>query len=41
VVADLPVELSRPRAIDDLDAAAVSRTAREVRRHLGDLAVVA
>ena len=41
VVADLPVELGRPRAIDDLDAAAVSRTAHEVRRHLGDLAVVA
>jgi NitT/TauT family transport system ATP-binding protein len=41
VVADLPVELARPRSIDDLDAAAVTRTAREVRRHLGDLAVVA
>ena len=32
VVADLPVELPRPRSIDDLDAAVVSRTAREVRR---------
>ena len=41
VVADLPVELARPRSIDDLDAAVVSRTAREIRRHLGDLAVVA
>ena len=36
VVADIPVELARPRSIDDLDAAVVSRTAREVRRHLGD-----
>ena len=38
VVADLPVELPRPRSLDDLDAAVVSRTAREVRRHLGDTA---
>ena len=38
VVADLPVELPRPRSIDDLDAAVVSRTARDVRRHLGDTA---
>lgn len=36
VVADLPVELPRPRSIDDLDAAVVSRTAREIRRHLGE-----
>jgi NitT/TauT family transport system ATP-binding protein len=36
VVADIPVELSRPRSIADLDAAVVSRTAREVRRHLGE-----
>jgi NitT/TauT family transport system ATP-binding protein len=36
VVADVPVELPRPRSIADLDAAVVSRTAREVRRHLGD-----
>jgi NitT/TauT family transport system ATP-binding protein len=36
VVADIPVELSRPRSIADLDAAVVSRTAREIRRHLGE-----
>ena len=36
VVADIPVELARPRSIDDLDAAVVSETAREVRRHLGE-----
>jgi NitT/TauT family transport system ATP-binding protein len=36
VVADLPVELPRPRSIDDLDAAAVSRTAALVRHHLGE-----
>ncbi|MGH2475829.1 MAG: ATP-binding cassette domain-containing protein, partial [Candidatus Limnocylindrales bacterium] len=36
VVADLPVELPRPRSIADLDAAVVSRTAREIRHHLGD-----
>jgi NitT/TauT family transport system ATP-binding protein len=36
VVADLPVELPRPRSIADLDAAIVTRTAREVRRHLGE-----
>jgi NitT/TauT family transport system ATP-binding protein len=35
VVADIPVDLPRPRSIDDLDAAVVSRTAREIRRHLG------
>ena len=34
VVADLPVELPRPRSIADLDAAVVTDTAREVRRHL-------
>ena len=38
VVADLPVDLPRPRAIADLDEAVVSRTAREVRRHLGEVA---
>ncbi len=38
VVADLPVELARPRSIADLDAAVVSRTAREIRRHLGEAA---
>jgi len=36
VVADIPVTLGRPRSIADLDAAVVSATAREVRRHLGD-----
>ena len=41
VVADLPVELARPRSIDDLDAAVVSRTARAVRAHLGDAAAAA
>ena len=34
VVADLPVELPRPRSIADLDAAVVTDTARDVRRHL-------
>jgi NitT/TauT family transport system ATP-binding protein len=38
VVADLPVDLPRPRSIADLDAAVVSRTAREIRRHLGEAA---
>ncbi len=38
VVADLPVELPRPRSIDDMDAAIVTRTAREIRRHLGEAA---
>jgi NitT/TauT family transport system ATP-binding protein len=41
VVVDIPVELPRPRSLDDLDAAVVSRTAREVRRHLGDPAAAA
>ncbi len=36
VVADLSVELPRPRSIADLDAAVVTSTAREIRRHLGD-----
>ena len=36
IVADIPVELARPRSIADLDEAVVSRTAREVRRHLGE-----
>jgi ABC-type nitrate/sulfonate/bicarbonate transport system ATPase subunit len=35
VVAELPVELPRPRSIADLDAAIVSSTSREIRRHLG------
>jgi NitT/TauT family transport system ATP-binding protein len=38
VVADLPVELARPRTIADLDAAVVSGTAREIRRYLGEAA---
>ena len=38
VVADLPVELPRPRSIADLDAAIVTRTSRDIRRHLGDVA---
>jgi NitT/TauT family transport system ATP-binding protein len=36
VVADIRVDLPRPRTIADLDDAAVSRTAREIRAHLGD-----
>ncbi len=36
IVADIPVALPRPRSIADLDAATVSETAREVRRHLGE-----
>ena len=35
VVAEVPVELPRPRSIIDLDAAIVARTDREIRRHLG------
>lgn len=37
VVADLPVELPRPRSIADMDAAVVSRTALLVRTHLGEV----
>ena len=36
IVADIPVGLARPRSIADLDEAVVSRTAREVRRFLGE-----
>ena len=36
VVADLPVDLPRPRSIADLDAAVVSSTSRAIRRHLGE-----
>ena len=36
VVADIPVDLPRPRSIDDLDDTAVSRIGREIRHHLGD-----
>ncbi len=38
VVADLPVELPRPRSLADLDAAVVSATARAIRAHLGEMA---
>jgi NitT/TauT family transport system ATP-binding protein len=40
VVADIPVELARPRSIADLDEAVVSRTARRIRAELGDIAAV-
>jgi NitT/TauT family transport system ATP-binding protein len=36
VVAEVAVELPRPRTISDLDGAVVSRTAREIRADLGD-----
>jgi NitT/TauT family transport system ATP-binding protein len=36
IVADLPVELPRPRSIADLDAAVVTSTSRAIRRHLGE-----
>jgi NitT/TauT family transport system ATP-binding protein len=36
IVADIAVDLPRPRTIADLDQATVSRTAREIRAHLGD-----
>ena len=35
VSADVPVELARPRRLDDLDAAAVTRTAAAIRDRLG------
>jgi NitT/TauT family transport system ATP-binding protein len=38
VIADLPVELPRPRSLGDLDAAVVTATAREIRAHLGEAA---
>jgi NitT/TauT family transport system ATP-binding protein len=41
VVAEVAVDLPRPRMIADLDGAVVSRTAREIRAHLGDLDAVA
>jgi len=34
VVADIPVDLPRPRSLGDLDAAVVSAAAREIRAHL-------
>ena len=36
VVADITVDLPRPRTIADLDQAIVSSTSREIRAHLGD-----
>ena len=36
VLADVPVDLGRPRTIADLDDGAASRIAREIRTHLGD-----
>lgn len=38
VVADITVDLPRPRSLGDLDAAVVSATARTVRAHLGEAA---
>ena len=38
VVADIAVDLPRPRSLGDLDAAVVSATARTVRAHLGEAA---
>jgi NitT/TauT family transport system ATP-binding protein len=35
VVADIPIELARPRSLADLDAAVVGDTARRIRAHLG------
>jgi NitT/TauT family transport system ATP-binding protein len=35
VVAEVPIELQRPRSLLDLDAAAVGETARRIRAHLG------
>jgi NitT/TauT family transport system ATP-binding protein len=39
VVADIPVDLPRPRSHGDLDAAVVSAAAREIRAHLGAMPV--
>jgi len=36
IIADIAVDLPRPRTIADLDQATVSRTSREIRAHLGD-----
>ena len=38
VVADLRVELARPRSMGDLDAAVVTATAQAIRSHLGEAA---
>jgi NitT/TauT family transport system ATP-binding protein len=40
VVADIPVELPRPRTLADLDAAVVSTTSRTIRAALGDAAAI-
>ena len=37
IIADIPVDMPRPRSIADLDAAAVSAIARRIRGYLGDL----
>ena len=37
IIADIPVDMPRPRSIADLDAAAVSGIARRIRGYLGDL----
>jgi hypothetical protein len=37
VVADIAVDLPRPRSITDLDEAAASQTARAIRASLGDV----
>ena len=36
VLADVPIELPRPRSLHDLDAAVVSDAARRIRAHLGE-----
>jgi NitT/TauT family transport system ATP-binding protein len=36
VVADIPVQLPRPRSLGDLDAAVVTETARAIRAHLAE-----
>jgi ABC-type nitrate/sulfonate/bicarbonate transport system ATPase subunit len=36
VIADIPVELPRPRSLADLDAAVVTETARTIRAHLAE-----
>jgi len=36
IVAEIPVELPRPRSIGDLDAAVLTDTSRAIRHHLGD-----
>jgi NitT/TauT family transport system ATP-binding protein len=36
VVADIPVDIPRPRTIADVDDPVATRTAREIRAHLAD-----